>query len=73
MPNIPPPCDEILAVSNIEGFVSIYDQSGTLKKKVKNNQNSEVEVDISALKNGIYIIEINNNNKSIKKTLIVKH
>jgi len=73
VPNIPPPCDEILAVSNIEGFVSIYDQSGTLKKKVKNNQNSEVEVDISALKNGIYIIEINNNNKSIKKTLIVKH
>jgi len=73
VPNIPPPCDEILAVSNIEGFVSIYDQSGTLKKKVKNNQNAEVEVDISALKNGIYIIEINNNNKSIKKTLIVKH
>lgn len=72
VPNIPPPCESMTSMST-NGFVSVYDQSGTLKKKVKYNQISEIEVDISNLRNGVYFLEIYSASKITKKTFIVKH
>ncbi len=72
VPQIPAPCPQV-ATSSKSGYVSVYDQQGTLKKKIKYNFNSEAEIDVTDLKNGFYIVEINDGNTTNKQTIMVKH
>jgi hypothetical protein len=72
-PEIPAPCLVETTSSNISGFIAVYDQQGTLKKKIKYGYNSESEIDVSDLENGIYILQIYDGNSTDKKTIIVRH
>jgi hypothetical protein len=78
-PQIPAPCNVVSTSSlastatNKSGFVAVYDQQGTLKKQFHYSYNSELEIDLSNFKNGIYLIEIYDGNTIDKKTIILQH
>jgi len=78
VPQIPAPCfaaETTLLKSAViqRGFISLFDQQGLLKKKLKYTPKSEAEIDVSDLKDGIYVLQIYDGNSTYKKTLIVKH
>ena len=76
VPNIPPPppCDVTaaqLAQSDITE-VTIYDQSGTMKRKLNYSaKTKKVHINLNGLKTGIYIFEIGNKAHKERKQVVV--
>jgi Secretion system C-terminal sorting domain/PKD-like domain len=80
VPNIPAPCNIATTLaktattkSSPSGFISVFDQQGNLKKKVKYSYNTEVGIDVSGLKNGIYLVQIYDGISTDQKTIVVNH
>jgi len=67
----PNPTSEKVSITGIEEFdLSVFDNKGRLIKKVNNLFEGET-IDISDLKSGSYLIEINNGVSKVVKTVIV--
>ena len=80
VPNIPAPCNIATTLaktattkSSPSGFISVFDQQGNLKKKVQYSYNTEVGIDVSGLKNGIYLVQIYDGISTDQKTIVVNH
>lgn len=73
IPQIPAPCNLTLVTTNRSGFISVFDQQGSLKKKVKYSYNTESEIDVSNFKDGIYFVEIYDGISTDKQTIVVQH
>jgi hypothetical protein len=80
VPNIPAPCSGTTTLSKSataslsqSGFIAVFDQQGTLKKKIDYIPNTQMEINVSALKNGIYLIQIYDGITTDEKTIIVNH
>ena len=73
IPQIPAPCGITTATVSQTGLISVYDQQGTLKKKIKYVPNSKAEIDVSDLQDGTYFLQINDGNSTDKKTFVVQH
>lgn len=53
--------------------ILLYDVSGRLVRKCPNAGDTQVNVDVSLLPNGFYVVVIQNDNYSVKKKMIVQH
>lgn len=75
VPNIPPPpCDlSVSALAQIDiTEVTIYDQTGTMKKKLKYAEKTKkVNINLNGLRTGIYFFEIGNKTHKERKQIIV--
>ena len=75
VPNIPPPCDGMTAAQATQldiTEITIYDQSGMVKKKAKYaDKTKKVHVNLSGLKTGVYIFEIGNKAYKERKQVII--
>jgi hypothetical protein len=58
--------------STFNGYVAVYDNQGTLKKKTNYKQYSNIELDLSGLKNGIHHIEIYDGKKIKKMKILIQ-
>ena len=73
-PQIPAPCDPVVAPAITESaFLSVYDQQGTLKQKIKYKSRTEAKIDVSKLKDGIYFVQVVDGNSTKRQTLVVHH
>lgn len=73
-PQIPAPCDPVVAPAITESaFLSVYDQQGTLKQKIKYKSRTEAKIDVSKLKDGIYFVRVVDGNSTKQQTLVVHH
>jgi len=71
--NIPAPCDlSTMQSSTFDGYVALYDNQGTLKKKTKYKSYGNIELDLSGLKNGLHHIEIYDGKSIQKKTILIQ-
>jgi len=71
-PTILAPCDPLPLTTQM-GLISIYSKHGLLLKQIKFVLNTQVEIDVSNLKNGTYIVVINDGNAVTRSNLVVKH
>jgi len=71
--NIPAPCDQtLMQSSSFNGYVAIYDNQGTLKKKENYKTYGNIDLDLSGLKNGVHHIEIFDGKTIHKKTILIQ-
>ncbi|HPR74461.1 MAG TPA: S8 family serine peptidase [Bacteroidales bacterium] len=74
VPDIPPPCDEYLMLSNQITQVKVYDSNGSIKKSFRYGKGTNrVEINTSDLRTGTYFLEISNGIKSVRKIMIIRH
>ena len=48
----------------------IYDFTGTMKKKIKGNNSSQIELNLSDLEKGIYFLEITTSTSTYKEKIV---
>jgi len=61
-----------ITIKNAENaLVQVFSQSGQMVKTMKTNENSMLNVDLSALGNGMYIIRINQKGQMISRKIII--
>ncbi len=71
--NIPAPCDQtLMQSSSFNGYVAIYDNQGTLKKKENYKTYGNIDLDLSGLKNGVHHIEIYDGKTIQKKSILIQ-
>jgi hypothetical protein len=71
-PDIPSPCGSVITNPQIKQ-VTIYDNQGSLKMtSTYGNNTSQVQINISSLNIGTYIIDINDGTNSVRKMLMIQ-
>jgi hypothetical protein len=71
--NIPAPCDQLMKQSSsFNGYIAVYDNHGTLKKKTNYKNYGNVELDLTDLNNGPHFIEIYDGKSIQKKTILIQ-
>jgi hypothetical protein len=72
VPNIPAPCDIYLRETQIQE-VSIYNSTGTIKKRQKYGEKAtSANIDTSDLMPGVYIVVIDDGIQKVRRTILVK-
>ena len=72
IPLVPPPCGSVLTNPQIQQ-VTVYDTQGNPKKTFTFGKGtSQVQIDISSLNIGTYILDINDGTNSVRKTFIIQ-
>ena len=72
VPNIPAPCGSVIINPQIQQ-VAVYDTQGNLKRTFTFGTGaSQVQIDISSLNIGTYILDINDGTNSVRKTLMIQ-
>lgn len=73
-PSIPAPCGvTTLQTESVNGFISVIDNQGIIKKHINYKHIAKTEIDVSDLKNGTYYLEIYDGNSTERRTVIVQH
>lgn len=55
------------------GMVSVTDMSGRLVQKTDINQNSKIEIDLGSIANGVYMVQVLNNNSIYRSMVTVNN
>ena len=72
IPLVPPPCGSVLTNPQIQQ-VTVYDTQGNPKKTFTFGKGTgQVQIDISSLNIGTYILDINDGTNSVRKTFIIQ-
>lgn len=70
----PNPVKDVLSVKIGENekaeSIAIYDFTGTMKKKIKGNNSSQIELNLSDLEKGIYFLEITTSTSTYKEKIV---